>query len=111
MTQTNAIVLNIDAERAAEFEELFAEHELGVWRELFENGVLLRASLTPLAISTQETPGCKQYLVVAEFEDMDGHHEHDSHPAFKAYNELADAFQPAEPFVFGGMNLHRIGDE
>ena len=108
---TVSIVLNIAAGMADEFERAFAEHEVPVWEELHGKGTLLRASLSPLAISTVEPDETelKQYLVVAQFADFAGHHEHDEHPGFKRWNELADRYQPEEPYVFGGDSLYEVG--
>jgi hypothetical protein len=108
---TVSIVLNIAAEKAAEFERGFAEHEVPIWKDLHARGTLLRASLSPLEITTIEpddTP-VKQYLVIAQFKEFAGHHEHDEDPRFKKWNELADAYQPEEPYVFGGNSLYEVG--
>ena len=107
---TVSIVLNIDAEKSDEFERAFAEHEVPIWKDLHERGTLLRASLSPLEISTMKPgDGVKQYLVIAQFADFEGHHEHDSDPRFKRWNELADAYQPEDPYVFGGNALYEVG--
>jgi hypothetical protein len=63
------------------------------------------ATLTKLDITTKAVEGAAQYLVVAIFATDEGHHEHDNDPRFKAWNERADAFQVAEPFVFGGDTI------
>ena len=106
---TVSIVLNIAADRSDEFERAFAEHEVPIWEDLFARGVLLRASLSPLQISTLEPDGVKQYLVIAQFKSFAGHHKHDEDPRFKAWNELADQYQPEEPYVFGGNSLYVVG--
>jgi hypothetical protein len=107
---TVSIVLNIDAAKSDEFERAFAEHEVPIWEDLHGRGTLLRASLSPLEISTVKPDGSvKQYLVIAQFGDFSGHHEHDSDPRFKRWNELADAYQPEEPYVFGGNALYQVG--
>jgi quinol monooxygenase YgiN len=106
---TVSIVLNIAPAKAEEFERAFAEHEVPIWADLNERGVLLRASLSPLEISTVEAEGCKQYLVIAQFGSFDGHHAHDADPRFKAWNEMADQYQPEEPYVFGGNSLYEVG--
>jgi hypothetical protein len=106
---TVSIVLNIDAEKSGEFERAFAEHEVPIWEDLHDRGTLLRASLSPLEISTMKPDGVQQYLVIAQFEDASGHHVHDSDARFKRWNELADAYQPEDPYVFGGDALYRVG--
>ena len=109
MTHTVSIVLNIDESKASEFEQAFRENEYPVWEELHARGTLLRASLSPLGISTVRAKGCKQYLVLAQFASFEGHHEHDDHPGFKRWNAMADTYQPEEPYVFGGNALYEIG--
>ncbi len=109
MTHTVSIVLNIAADKADEFERAFKENEVPIWRDLHQKGTLLRASLSPLEISTVETEGTKQYLVLALFKESAGHHEHDDDPRFKKWNKMADAYQPEEPFVFGGDSLYEVG--
>ena len=106
---TVSIILNIAADRSKEFERAFAEHEVPIWRDLHERGTLLNASLSPLEITTIDPGGVKQYLVIAQFKDFSGHHQHDEDPRFKAWNELADAYQPEEPYVFGGNSLYEVG--
>jgi hypothetical protein len=109
MTHTVSIVLNIDAAQAEEFERAFGEHEVPIWKDLHERGTLIRASLSPLDISTKTVKGVKQYLVLAQFHDPSGHHEHDGDPRFERWNEMADRFQPEEPFVFGGDSFYEVG--
>jgi hypothetical protein len=107
---TVSIVLNIDAGKAADFERAFAEHEVPIWEDLHRRGTLLRASLSPLDITTVKPDGSvRQYLVIAQFRDASGHHEHDSDARFKRWNELADAYQPEDPYVFGGDALYEVG--
>jgi hypothetical protein len=108
---TVSIVLNIDAKRSEEFERAFAEHEVPIWEDLHRRGTLLRASLSPLEITTvkPDQVEVRQYLVIAQFRDFEGHHEHDDDPRFKRWNELADAYQPKEPYVFGGDSLYEVG--
>ena len=47
--------------------------------------------------------------MLAQFKDASGHHAHDSDPRFERWNEMADAYQPEEPFVFGGDSLYEVG--
>ena len=109
MTHTVSIVLNIAADKADSFERAFEENEVPIWRDLHQKGTLLRASLSPLEISTVDAGGAKQYLVLAQFKNASGHHAHDSDPRFERWNEMADAYQPEEPFVFGGDSLYEVG--
>ena len=67
------------------------------------------ATLSRLDISTIGRDGAVQYLVVAIFATDRGHHLHDSDPRFEAWNTRADAYQVAEPFVFGGDTIVHSG--
>lgn len=107
--ETVAIVLSVGRDRVDEFEAGFREHELPVWDDLRSRGVLVRGSVSRLDISSQPVAGSVQYLVIAVFATGEGHHEHDSHPGFQAWNELADAFQVGEPLAFGGETIVQLG--
>lgn len=100
--QTVGIVLNVGEDQAAEFEQGFREMEAPIWEDLHARGALTMATLNRLDISTRKVDGAVQYLVVAIFSTDEGHHLHDEDPRFKAWNDRADAYQIAEPFVFGG---------
>jgi hypothetical protein len=107
--QTIGIVLNVDAGQADEFERGFRAEEAPIWRDLQTSGMLLAATLTKLDISTRTVDGAVQYLVVAIFATDEGHHAHDRDPRFEAWNRRADAFQIAEPYVFGGDTIVNVG--
>ncbi|HEV8252845.1 MAG TPA: hypothetical protein VGQ66_05625 [Candidatus Limnocylindria bacterium] len=103
--QTIGIVLNIGEGEVEAFERGFREMEAPIWADLHARGLLTMATLTKLDITTKAVEGAAQYLVVAIFATDEGHHEHDNDPRFKAWNERADAYQVAEPFVFGGDTI------
>jgi hypothetical protein len=107
---TVGIVLSVDRARAGEFERAFREHELPVWRDLHDRGILMRASLNRLDISSHGVEGSTQYLVVAVFHESEGHHAHDNHPGFRAWDEMAEQYQIASPLAFGGDAVIQIGD-
>jgi hypothetical protein len=107
--ETIGIVLNIDKAQTEAFEAGFREMEAPTWLELYSGGALVMATLSRLDISTKSVEGAVQYLVVAIFGGSEGHHLHDNHPRFKEWNARADAFQIAEPFVFGGETVVRQG--
>ena len=50
-----------------------------------------------------------QYLVAVIFASGEGHHVHDSHPGFAAWNEIADTFQTGDPMAFGGETVVQLG--
>jgi hypothetical protein len=107
--QTIGIVLNVGADQAEGFERGFREAEAPIWNDLHARGLLVMATLTKLDISTKTVDGAVQYLVVAIFATDEGHHVHDNDPRFHAWNERADAFQIAEPFVFGCDTIVNAG--
>lgn len=103
--QTIGIVLNVGTQQVDEFEQGFREMELPTWIELRDQDHLRMATLTKLDISTGKVEGAVQYLVVAIFDDDEGHHAHDNHPRFTEWNKRADGYQVADPFVFGGDTI------
>jgi hypothetical protein len=107
--ETVAIVLSVGRDRVDAFEAGFREHEVPVWEDLRRRGVLVRGSVSRLDITSNPVTGSVQYLVIAVFATGEGHHEHDSHPGFQAWNELADAFQVGEPLAFGGETIVQLG--
>jgi len=107
--ETIGIVLNVATDKVAEFEQGFREMEAPVWADLHARGVLSAATLTRLDISTRKQAGAAQYLVVAIFATDEGHHLHDHDPRFEAWNARADAYQVAEPLVFGGTTVVTVG--
>ncbi len=105
-----SIVLNIAKDKAEEFEHGFREYELPTHRDLYERGLLVMSALSRVDdISTNRVEGAVQYLVVAIFHGHEGHTAHDSDPRFKAWNEMADAYQIRDPFVFGGDSIVNTG--
>ena len=108
--ETIAIVLSVAQDRVDEFERGFHEHELPVWQDLLSRGLLTRATLSRLDISSSAAAGAQQYLVVAIFATGEGHHEHDNHPGFQAWNKLADAYQVAPALAYGGDTILHVPD-
>ena len=107
--QTIGIVLNVGRDQVDEFEAGFREMEAPIWEDLHARGVLTMATLTRLDISTKKVDAAVQYLVVAIFATDEGHHAHDSDPRFEAWNKRADAYQVAEPHVYGGDTIVNVG--
>lgn len=103
--QTIGIVLNIGNDQVEAFERGFRDMEAPIWADLHARGLLTMATLTKLDITTKAVRGAAQYLVVAIFATDEGHHAHDGDPRFEAWNKRADAYQVAEPFVFGGDTI------
>jgi hypothetical protein len=105
--ETIAVVLSVKPDRVAEFEAGFREHEVPIWQDFHARGVLVRASLSRMEISSRPVGGATQYLIVAVFADGEGHHLHDNDPRFAAWNEMADAYQVGEGMAFGGETIVR----
>ncbi|HEY7522534.1 MAG TPA: hypothetical protein VH720_02610 [Candidatus Limnocylindrales bacterium] len=106
--ETIGIVLTVGNDQVDAFERGFREHEVPVWQDLERRGLLVTASLNRLDISSSPVDGATQYLIVAVFATGEGHHVHDDHPGFKAWNEIADAYQTAPAMAFGGETIvHR----
>lgn len=109
--ETIAIVLTVGDDRREEFERGFREYERPVWEDLLGRGLLQRATLSRLDISSAGAmDGATQYLVVAIFATGEGHDEHDHHPGFQAWNERADAYQVGPPLAFGGETIVHLPD-
>ena len=107
--ETVTVVLSVGRDRVDAFEAGFREHELPVWRDLEARGLLISATLSRLDISTTPVEGAAQYLVACIFATGEGHHAHDDHPGFKAWNALADVYQVGDPQAFGGETIERLG--
>ena len=108
--ETVAVVLSVGADHVDAFETGFREHELPVWKDLQGRGLLVGASLNKLDISSRPVDGATQYLVVAVFATGEGHHAHDAHPGFEAWNAIADTYQIAGALAFGGETIVQLGD-
>jgi hypothetical protein len=108
--ETIGVVLNVIDDRVDEFLDGFRSHEVPVWQDLSSRGVLVGASISRLDISSRPVAGSTQFLIVAVFATGEGHHEHDSHPGFEAWNKIADTYQVGEPLAFGGETVLSLGD-
>jgi hypothetical protein len=108
--ETVTVVLSVGDDRVDEFEAGFRKHEVPVWEDLKARGLLARASLNRLDISSNPVKGATQYLVVAVFTSGEGHHAHDDHPGFKAWNEIADTYQVGGALAFGGETIIQLDD-
>lgn len=107
--ETVTVVLNVRTEDVEAFEAGFRQHELPVWEDLQARGLLERATLSRLDISSRPVDGATQYLVACIFTSGEGHHVHDGHPGFEAWNRLADRYQVGEPMAFGGETVVQLG--
>jgi len=106
--ETVAVVLSVGNDHVVAFEQGFREKEVPVWQDLLGRGLLLRASLTKMDISTVSVDGATQYLVVAVFATGEGHHAHDNHPGFEAWNKQADTYQVSAAHALGGETILHV---
>lgn len=104
--QTNAIVVSIRSESAAEFERLFADEELPIWDEFHREGTLVSASMTRVEYGSQEKEGVRDYVIIAVFHGMSGHTAHDKDARFNAFLPKVRQLQRSSPFVWGGTTVH-----
>jgi hypothetical protein len=107
--ETVAIVLSVGRDRVEEFEAGFRQHELPIWEDFHARGIISRALLSRMDISSRSVEGATQYLITVAFTGDEGHHLHDSDPRFQAWNEMADAYQVADAMAFGGETILSVG--
>jgi hypothetical protein len=106
--ETIGIVLSVGRDKVETFEAGFRQHEVPVWEDLKARGLLVRASISRLDISSRAVDGATQYLVIAVFATGEGHHEHDNHPGFAAWNKIADTYQVGDALAFGGETIIQL---
>jgi hypothetical protein len=109
--ETVTVVLNVLEEHVEAFEAGFREHELPVWEDLKGRGLLIAATLNRMDISSRPVSGAVQYLISAIFATGEGHHAHDAHPGFEAWNRIADGYQTGDSLAFGGETVVKLGIE
>lgn len=105
---TVAVVLSVKPDQVEAFEAGFRKHELPIWTDFRDRGILTRASLTKMDISSAKRGDAVQYLIVAVFASHEGHGLHDNDPRFQAWNELADTYQVGDGMAFGGDTLMAV---
>jgi hypothetical protein len=108
MSELDVIVIHIRADQAAEYERLFAEHELPRWQAYKKRGSFLSARISRVAFGTDRREDIVKYAIVVEVPSHEAHREHDRDPGFQEFNRMADALQPEEPLVYGGEVLHSV---
>jgi hypothetical protein len=102
---TVAVVLSVKPDQVEAFEAGFQEHEVPIWKDFRDRGILTRASLTKMDISSVKRGDAVQYLIVVVFPSHDGHDIHDSDPRFQAWNRIADAYQVGDGLALGGETM------
>lgn len=108
MSEMAVLVIRVRKGQAAEYEKLFEADELPRWRDYHRRGLFKSARIFRSAFGTHERDDIANYVIAVESAE-EGHHEHDNDPGFQAFNRDADAFQPEDPFVFGGEPLFSVG--
>lgn len=103
--ETVVVVLSVAKDRTEAFEAGFREHEFPVWQDLQARGLLVHATLSRMDISSRPVDGATQYLVSVIFSTDEGHHAHDDHPGFQAWNAIADGYQVGSALAFGGETV------
>jgi hypothetical protein len=107
--ETIAVVLSVKPDQVEAFEAGFREHELPIWHDFEARGVMTRASLTKMDISSIPRGDAVQYLIVVDFATGEGHHEHDNDPRFNEWNAIADAYQVGGGVALGGETILMVG--
>jgi len=106
--ETIVVVLSVGEDQVEAFERGFRQQVLPIWQDFLDRGILVRASLSRLDITSSPVDKATQYLVVAVFASDEGHHLHDQDPRFNHWNEAADAFQVADAQAFGGETIIHV---
>ncbi|HEY8740974.1 MAG TPA: hypothetical protein VIN56_10320 [Candidatus Dormibacteraeota bacterium] len=107
-SQTIAIILRFDSDRAPEFEKMFADEVLPLWHQFKAAGKFIGASLTPVLGGGQEEPGITTYILHVQVPSADEHHEFDNNATFVEFLARAMPLQPQEPLVWFGNTLHEV---
>ncbi|OLC65931.1 MAG: hypothetical protein AUG06_00745 [Actinobacteria bacterium 13_1_20CM_2_65_11] len=99
--QSIAIILRVAADRASEFEAMFAAEEIPIWDDFIARGLFKDCSLTRVTGGGETPEGIQDYIlhIVATEE---GHTEHDHDGRFKSFLERAQKLQPKQPLVWFG---------
>jgi hypothetical protein len=108
MSELDVIVIHIRAEQVAEYERLFAEHELPRWRDYRARGAFLSARISRVAFGTDDRKDVAKYVIAVEVPGHAAHSEHDADPGFREFDRLADPLQPEPPLVYGGEVLYAV---
>ncbi len=108
MSQTIQIVLRVREDAAEEFERMFEETIVPMWKDFVARGRFVEASLTPVEDGTEVREGIRDYILHVEAEGMAAHTEFDEHPTFTEWLPAAQALQPEEPLVWFGTTRFRV---
>jgi len=107
MPENVVIILHFRESQAPEFERLFEEEVVPLWREFEAQGKFIVASLSRV-FDDHVQKGIVDYILYLELPGRKEHDEFDEHPPFLAFLEKAKAMQPKEPEVRLGVSLFRV---
>ena len=107
MPENVVIILHFRESQAPDFERLFEEEVLPLWREFKAQGKFIVASLSRV-FDDHLPKGIVDYMLYVELPGRREHDEFDEHPPFLAFLEKAKAMQPEEPEVWLGVPLFRV---
>jgi len=108
MSELDVLVIHIRAEQAAEYERLFAEHELPRWRQYKASGAFISARMFRSAFGTDTREDVAKYVIAVEVPSHAEHSLHDADPGFQEFDRLVDGLQPQHPLVYGGDVLYSV---
>ncbi len=95
-------------EMVDDFEMLFREEVLPLWRKFKAQGKIVAASLTPVQDGNQKKKGVRDYILHVEVPSMAEHSEFDSNSSFLKFLPKAQAMQPEEPLVWLGNTMFQV---
>ncbi len=104
-TESTAIVLRLDANRATDFEAMFEAEEIPIWDDFTRRGRFLEARLVRTTGGSEQRAGVQDYLLHIVAADHEAHEEHDRDPRFRAFLAKAERLQPHPPLVWFGDTL------
>jgi len=104
--EATGIVLRIAADRAAEFESMFAAEELPIWDDFTARGLFLDARLIKVKGGSEVKDGIQDYLLQILAADSKAHSAHDADPRFQSFLAKAMQMQPLQPLVWFGDAVH-----
>src|SRR2546428_12042076 len=107
-TESTAIVLRLDANRATDFEAMFEAEEIPIWDDFTRRGRFLEARLVRAVGGSEQRGGIQDYILHIVAADHEAPEEHDPDPRFPAFLAKAEKLQPEAPLVwFGGTIFER----
>src|SRR2546427_12936097 len=105
-TESTAIVLRLDANRATDFEAMFEAEEIPIWDDFTRRGRFLEARLVRASGGSEQRAGIQDYILHIVAAGHEAHEEHDRDPRVRAFPAKAGRPPPGPPVGwFGGTDL------